>query len=243
MRIRPAHLLLLSLLAAPGFASADALQAQVTQNLEQGRDLVRQKRQLDKQNQALQQERQVLLQTGRALSQEQTELNQKLQEHNRAIALQKQAMEQNQGLCSGASAPSGKGDVENCNKDIDALNSKSASINAEAKDLSARQTDLEARFARYQQSAADWNKHDADLTARLNRLDTYLTNWLNFNYGFMAGGDFQAVITSPGAVKACGTGTEPIKASAKQSVDQSAAYVLGCLRAVNKQYVASKTGS
>lgn len=242
MPIRPAALLTLALLAAPGLVLADALQGQVAQNLQQGRELVRQKQQIDRQNQALQQERQALLQTGTALSREQTDLNQKLQDHNRAIDLQKQAISQNKGLCAGGSAPSGKGEVENCNQDIDALNSRSVSINAEAKALEAQQTDLQARFGNYKQAAADWNKREAELVAKQNHLDGYLTNWLNFNYGFLAGGDFQAAIVSPGALKACGSGTEPIKASAKQPVDESARYVLGCLRAVNKQYAAPKPG-
>ncbi|HET7174926.1 MAG TPA: hypothetical protein VFK21_02870 [Gammaproteobacteria bacterium] len=242
MPIRPAHLLILVLLAAPGPVLADALREQVAQNLEQGTGLVHQKAQLEKQNRQLMAERQVLLQTGTALSREQTDLNQKLQDHNRAIDLQKQAISQNKGLCAGGSAPSGKGEVENCNQDIDALNSRSVSINAEAKALEARQTDLQARFGNYKQAAADWNKREAELVAKQNHLDGYLTNWLNFNYGFLAGGDFQAAIVSPGTLKACGSGTEPIKASSKQPVDESAKYVLGCLRAVNKQYAAAKPG-
>jgi len=242
MPTRPVHLLVLVLLATPGLAHADALRDQVAQNLQQGAGLVRQKAQLQKQNRQLMDERRTLLDTGTALAREQTDLNQKFEGHNRAIALQKQAISQNKGLCAGGSAPSGKGEVENCNQDIDALNGKTASLNTEAKGLQARQADLTARYQQYQQSAQDWNKRDAELTAKLNRLDGYLTNWLNFNYGFMAGGDFQAAIASPEALKACGSGTGPIKASSKQPVDESARYVLGCLRAVNRQYAAPKTG-
>lgn len=242
MLIRPAHLLILTLLAAPGFVMADALREQVAQNLQQGTGLVRQKTQLQQQNKQLMGERRTLLDTGAALTREQADLNRRLEDHNRAIVLQKQALSQNKGLCAGGSAPSGKGEVENCNQDIDALNARTVNINAEAKALEAQQADLSARFTRYQLGAADWNKREADLVAKQNRLDGYLTNWLNFNYGFLAGGDFQAAIASPGALKACGTGTEPIKASSKQPVDESAKYVLGCLRAVNKQYAAPKTG-
>lgn len=241
MPIRPAHLLILALLAAPGLVMADALREQVAQNLQQGVGLVRQKAQLQQQNKQLLDERRTLLATGAALTREQADLNWRLEDHNRAIDLQKQAISQNKGLCAGGSAPSGKGEVENCNHDIDALNSKSASINAEAKDLEAQQADLSARFTRYQLGAADWNKRETDLVAKQNRLDGYLTNWLNFNYGFLAGGDFQAAIVSPEALKACGTGTEPIKTSSKQPVDESARYVLGCLKAVNRQYAAPKT--
>ena len=242
MPIRPAHLLILALLAAPGLVLADALREQVAQNLQQGAGLVRQKAQLEKENKQLMAQRQVLLDTGMALSRERTDLNQKLEDHNRVIALQKQALSQNKGLCAGGSAPSGKNQVENCNSEIDALNARTVSINAEAKDLEAQQTDLQARFSRYQQAAADWNKREAELVAKQNHLDGYLTNWLNFNYGFLAGGDFQTAIASPAALKACGTGTGPIKASSKQPVDESARYVLGCLRAVNKQYAAPQTG-
>ena len=240
MPIRPAHLLILALLVAPDSVLADTLRDQVAQNLQQGAGLVHQKAQLEKENKQLMAERQALLDTGTALTRERTDLNQRLEDHNRAIDLQKQAISQNKGLCAGGSAPSGKGEVENCNQNIDALNSRSASINAEAKDLEAQQTDLQARFSRYQQAAVDWNKRETDLVAKQNHLDGYLTNWLNFNYGFMAGGDFQAAIVSPEALKACGSGTEPIKASSKEPVDESARYVLGCLKAVNKQYAALK---
>lgn len=243
MPIRSAGLLFFFLLAAPSSVLADNFQAQVAQNLEQGVGLVREKAQLEKEDKQLSVARRSLIETGTALTQEQADLDRRSDEHAKQVTAQKEAIQKNQGACSGGNAPSGKDAVAGCNKDIDTLNGETVSINSDAREFNARQADLQSRFARYQQAAADWNKRDAGLVAKRNRLDGYLTNWLNFNYGFMAGGDFQAAIVSPETVKACGTGIEPIKASAKQPMDESAAYVLRCLKAIHKQYGAPTTGN
>lgn len=234
--------ILAPLISIPSAAYADAFRAQIVQNLAQGTSLLRQKAQLEKENRQLLVERQDLLKTGTALTQAEADLNRQANAHNQEAAAQKDAIQNNLNTCSGANAPAGRDEVSSCNKDIDALNGKTASINTSADELQAKQTDLQMRYARYQHAVADWNKRDAALVANLNRLGTYLTNWLNFNYGFLAGGDFQAAILSPGAVKACGTGVDRIKVSARQPMDESAAYVLGCLKAVNRQYATPRQG-
>lgn len=225
-------------LAWAAHASASGLRDQIDEDLSGGSSLFQQKLKLVGTQKKLADEGKTLTATGKALDQEQASLNQEADQHNQQVVDQKAQLDKTRKGCSN---DGGQGDgntaeqANACNNSAKAINQKSADINASVQTLQQRQADLAARYDKYQGAIADWNQREQANVAALNRANKRLDNWLNFSYNFMAGADFQAAVVSSDASSACGEGTSRIAASASAPLDDSARFILGCLKAVKRQ--------
>jgi hypothetical protein len=219
-------------------ASGSGFRDQIDEDLSGGTSLYQQKLQLVATQKKLADEGKALTATGKALDQEQAALNQETDQHNQRVADQKAQLDKARQGCSNGGGQGDGNSTEQanaCNNSAKAINQKSADINAAVQTLQQRQADLAARYDRYQAAIADWNQREQANVAALNRANKRLDNWLNFSYNFMAGADFQAAVASSDATSACGDGTSRIISSASAPLDDSARFILGCLKTVKRQ--------
>ncbi len=216
-------------------AWADGLHEQLDEELSGGSSLFQQKQQLTAQQKKLADEAKALVATGAELDREQADLNRQAEEHNQAVTDQKTQIDKTRQGCNNE-GEQGKGntaqDANACNNTAKSINQKTADINSNLQSLQSQQQALAARFDEYQRATADWNKREQANVTAINRVNKHLDNWLNFSYNFMAGADFQMAIASANATPTCGEGTSRISASAAAPLDDSARFILACLRAV-----------
>lgn len=224
-----------ALLAATSPSWADGVRDQIDEDLAGGGSLFQQKLQLVAEQKKLAGEGKTLNATGAQLNQEQVDLNRQTDAHNQQVADQKAQIDKTrQGCGSDKNDNNSPSQTDACNNSAKSINQKTADINAGVQGLQARQDDLAARYDRYQKAIDDWNKREQANVAALNRINKRLDNWLNFSYNFMAGSDFQSAVAMSSAASTCGEDTSRIAASASAPLDDSARFILACLKAVKK---------
>jgi uncharacterized protein YlxW (UPF0749 family) len=224
-----------ALLGFTSVSAAAGVRDQLEENLAGGSSLFRQKLQLLAEQKNLAGESKTLNATGNQLNQEQGDLNRQADTHNQQVADQKAQIDKTRKGCGNdQDDSSGTQAADACNDSAKSLNQKTVDINAGVGGLQAKQDSLATRFAQYQKAVDDWNRREQANIVALNRINKRLDNWLNFSYNFMAGADFQAAVVTSYATPTCGEGTSRIAASASAPLDESARFILACLKSVKK---------
>lgn len=216
--------------------TAATLSPQMLEDLNVGEQLVREEDILNQERVKLGNEKTTLLAVGDTLDREQQSLNRDLDLHNQQVNEQKKAISSNRNQCNSKGNLDGTNTKEHinlCNNSIKNINGSTAAIDAQSDTLASRQANLDARFANYRREVDTWNQRAVQNSDSLNKNGKSLINWLNFSYIVLASPDFQQQVRATGQTPTCGSDTKKIEASARDSVDVSARFVLTCLRAVN----------
>lgn len=139
------------------------------------------------------------------IAEQQDSLNARKDQHNQQVSAQQRKIQK--GGCGKQDDSSGVGGGDlataQCDKDAKQLNANSADLNAQVSDIQAEQDALQARYARANQDASDWNAHESEVTAQLNKVYGSMNDWLDKAYPVIVDESFRDEVSAHGADAVC----------------------------------------
>ncbi|HSN17359.1 MAG TPA: hypothetical protein VLV87_04035 [Gammaproteobacteria bacterium] len=209
MRIHaPVALLMGAVLLQPGLATA-AITPELHQKIEnltrESDAIARQRLRWEGVQAELLKQKAEIEATQNEIAQQQDALNARGAQHNQQVAAQQQRIHKTGcGKDSDDSGVSG-GDLgtAQCDKNAKQVNAGSADLNAQGTDIQAQQDALSAKYAKANQDASDWNAHESQVTAQLNKVYGSMNDWLDRAYPVITDDGFRDEVSARGADAAC----------------------------------------